>query len=66
MSKAALVGAKTVNGPGLARVSARPAALTAARRVENLLNDTGGFTGCQGYLASEATRSVMVLSGVKG
>ena len=35
-SNAVLVGAKTVKGPGPARVSTNPAALTAARRVENL------------------------------
>src|ERR1019366_1952465 len=33
LSKASLVGAKTVNGPGPSRVSTRPAALTAATRV---------------------------------
>ena len=36
LSNASLVGAKTVNGPADARVSTRPAALTAANRVENL------------------------------
>ena len=39
-SKATFVGAKTVKGPGPLRVSTRPAALTAARRVENLELDT--------------------------
>src|SRR5438270_4028939 len=33
LAKAALVGAKTVNGPGLDSVSTRPAALTAATSV---------------------------------
>src|SRR3954464_7828993 len=33
LPKAALVGAKTVNGPAPERVSTRPAALTAATRV---------------------------------
>src|ERR1700754_2882987 len=33
LSKAALVGANTVNGPALDKVSTRPAALTAATRV---------------------------------
>jgi hypothetical protein len=33
LSKAALVGAKTVNGPALDNVSTNPAALTAATRV---------------------------------
>ena len=33
LAKAALVGAKTVNGPGPDSVSTRPAALTAATRV---------------------------------
>ena len=36
LSNASLVGAKTVKGPAEARVSTKPAALTAARRVENL------------------------------
>ena len=36
LSNAVLVGAKTVKGPGPARVSTKPAALTAVRRVENL------------------------------
>ena len=36
LSKAVLVGAKTVNGPSPARVSTKPAAFTAVRRVENL------------------------------
>merc|ERR1719362_1415563 len=35
LAKASLVGAKTVKGPSLVRVSTRPAALTAARRVES-------------------------------
>ena len=36
MSKAVLVGAKTVNCPGCLRVSISPAACTAVRRVLNL------------------------------
>ncbi len=36
LAKASLVGAKTVKGPLPDRVSARPAADTAANRVENL------------------------------
>ena len=36
LSNASLVGAKRVKGPADARVSTRPAALTAANRVENL------------------------------
>ena len=36
LSNAALVGAKTVNVPGPLRVSASPAALTAANSVESL------------------------------
>merc|ERR1719221_2210090 len=35
LAKAALVGANTVKGPSLVRVSTRPAALTAASRVES-------------------------------
>ena len=36
LSKASLVGAKRVKGPAEARVSTRPAAFTAANKVENL------------------------------
>ena len=35
LAKASLVGANTVKGPSPARVSTRPAALTAAKRVDN-------------------------------
>ena len=38
LSKASLVGAKRVKGPAEARVSTRPAAFTAANKVENLKN----------------------------
>src|SRR5215468_9630776 len=37
LANAALVGAKTVNGPGPARVSTRPAALTAVTSVVKFL-----------------------------
>ena len=38
LSKASLVGAKRVKDPAEARVSTRPAAFTAANKVENLKN----------------------------
>ena len=40
MAKASLVGAKTVKGPAPARVSTRPAAVTAATSVLNLSSPT--------------------------
>ena len=40
MAKASLVGAKTVKGPAPARVSTRPAAVTAATNVLNLSSPT--------------------------
>ena len=53
LAKAALVGAKTVNVPGPARVSARPAALTAASRVEK-------------FFSSAITSSAMLLLATRG
>src|SRR6478735_2628384 len=55
-AKAALVGANTVNGPGLLSVSTRPAALTAATSVVWSLELTALSTmSLVGYIAAPPT-----------
>src|ERR1700684_147458 len=56
LSKASLVGAKTVKGPGPDRVSTRPAALTAATRVVWSFELTAFWTMVLvGYMAAPPT-----------
>ena len=50
LSKASLVGAKTVKGPSEASVSTRPAAFTAANKVENLRIRTVRAWNCSNVL----------------
>ena len=50
LSKASFVGAKTVKGPSEASVSTRPAAFTAANKVENLRIKTVRAWNCSNVL----------------
>ena len=59
LAKAALVGANTVNGPGLDRVPARPAAVTAATKVVWIGELTAFSTILRvGYMAAPPTDTV--------
>jgi len=62
MPKALLVGAKTVNGPALWKVSTRPAAFTAATNVVWPLLLTAFYTiFFEGYMAAPPTITVFWL-----
>ena len=62
MSNAELVGANTVNGPSEDRTSARSAALTAARRVENLglVETSPAMVGTSAALVTTGTTGTLL------
>ena len=62
-----LVGAKTVKGPGPARVSTNPAALTAARRVENLglVDTSSAMLGSSAALVTTGTTGTVLAATLK-
>ena len=67
LSNAELVGANTVKGPSEARTSTRSAALTAARRVENLglVETSPAMVGTSAALVTTGTTGTVLAATLK-